>query len=181
MTRGNSSRTPARRSRPRTISVSLSDRGQTTQDFAVGIGVFLLAVAFIFTYVPSLVTPYDSSVGGAETAQANRIADRIVENTTDSSTPNELNGSLYQERFADDPENLIAELGLRANDDDDVFDRVNITIESLGDDSVDDADWSGGHVYDDQTAASSARIVTIDDDDGSIDCDPGCRLVVRVW
>ncbi|MFC4543708.1 hypothetical protein ACFO5R_17415 [Halosolutus amylolyticus] len=177
MTSRNSPGSRTRRSRPRTVSISLSDRGQTTQDFAVGIGVFILAVAFVFSYVPSLVTPYDSSVGGAETAQADRIADRIVENTTDSSTPNELNGSLYQERFADVPENLTAVLGLRASDDDDVFDRVNITIESLGDEPVDD-EWSGGHTYDDQSAASSARIVTVDD---GLDCDPACRLVVRVW
>lgn len=178
MTRGTSSRSRNRRSRSRTISLSLADRGQTTQDFAVGIGIFLLAVAFVFTYVPSLVTPYDSSVGGAETAQADRIADRIVENTT-TSTLNEINGTAYNNTFAVDQDDLVAALGLRSSDGV-AIDRVNITIESLDDsEDVPDADWSGGHVYENQTAASSARIVTVDDLEN--ECKPACRLIVRVW
>ena len=173
-----------RPSSERTLSLSLSpsERGQTTQDFAVGIGIFLLTIAFVFSYVPTLATPYESTVGGAETAQADRIADRIVENTSDSTTPNELDGSLYQGNFTDD--NLTAAVGLRASDDV-IFDRVNVGIKPLGEDEP-TADWSGGHTYDNQTAASSARIVTVDDSDvessiDDIDCDPACRLIVRVW
>ncbi len=166
------------------MSVSLSDRGQTTQDFAVGIGIFLLTIAFVFAYLPSLATPYESSIGGAETAQADRIADRIVENTSDSATPNELNKDTYQDNFAQDPETLVSTLGLRASEDDDgdfdtAFDRIHVTIESLDEDeTVPEAEWSGGHDYADQTAASSARIVTVDEDLG---CNPACRLIVRVW
>ncbi|WP_226006148.1 DUF7287 family protein [Natrinema salinisoli] len=175
-----SSRAEARR--PRTVSISLGDRGQTTQDFAVGIGVFLLAIAFVFSFLPSVVTPYDSSVGGAETAQADRIADLIVHDVS-TETPNEIDGSEFDGRYTD--ENLTAELGLRASDSDDVvFDRVNVSVETFGGAAVDTSELSGGDVYDDQSAASSARIVTLDGDGisaGSGDCDPACRLVVRVW
>ena len=150
-------------------------RGQTTQDFAVGIAIFLLTIAFVFTYVPTLTTPYEGSIGGAETAQADRIADRIVANAS-TSTPNELDGSEYQSTFAQDPDDLVEALALRANEDT-TFDRVNITIQEVGDAEIDESEWTGGHSYDGQTAASSARIVTIDNED----CDPGCRLVVRVW
>ena len=41
-----------RRRRTITISTPLEDRGQTTQDFAIGIGVFILAVAFVFSFLP---------------------------------------------------------------------------------------------------------------------------------
>ncbi len=182
MSRRHSDRSRDRSSRERTVSVSLADRGQTTQDFAVGIGVFLLTIAFVFTYVPSFATPYESSVGGAETAQADRIADRIVENTTDTEMPNEIDGGEYRDTYADvPPSDLVEAVGLRASEDDDVtFDRVNITIESFEDGP--EADWSGGQSHDNQTAASSARIVTVDDsDEPDINCDPACRLVVRVW
>ncbi|MDF9746367.1 DUF7287 family protein [Natrinema salsiterrestre] len=163
--------------RPRTISISLADRGQTTQDFAVGIGVFLLAIAFVFSFLPSVITPYDSSVGGAETAQADRIADLIVHDVS-TETPNEIARGGFGSRYA--KENLTAELGLRASDSDNVvFDRVNVSVETFDGNPVDTSQLSGGEVYDDQSAASSARIVTLDP--ASNKCDPACRLVVRVW
>jgi hypothetical protein len=52
-------------------------RGQTTVDYAVGIGLFLLAVAFVFAVLPGLVSPY-STQGGQPT-----VADRTAEQLTD--------------------------------------------------------------------------------------------------
>lgn len=171
--------------RPRTISISLERRGQTTQDFAVGIGVFLLSLAFVFSFLPSIVTPFDSSVGGAETAQADRIADQIVHNLSASNEhANNITKSDFEDTYAE--ENLSAEVGLRASSSDDVvYDRVNVTIETFQGDIVSSSspDLTGGDTYDNQSAASSARIVTVVDSDGDklSKCDPACRLVVRVW
>ncbi|MGM0388339.1 MAG: DUF7287 family protein [Natrinema limicola] len=165
-------RTRARRQR--TISTAWLERGQTTQDFVVGIGVFLLAIAFVFSFFPALVTPYDSSVGGAETAQADRIADRIV-NDTSTGTPNELNETEFDKRYRSG--DLTEELGLRSSNDN-AIDQVNVTVTELNETVAIDDDWTAGDAYDDQAAASSARIVTTND--GS-DCEPACRLVVRVW
>ncbi|WP_049890556.1 DUF7287 family protein [Natrinema versiforme] len=173
--------------RPRTISISLNRRGQTTQDFAIGIGVFLLAIAFVFSFLPSVVTPFDSTVGGAETAQADRIADRIVHNTSTGSG-NEINSTAFNDRYVDgDSEDLTEELGLRATNDTRI-DRVNVSIENLSNDSTigDSGNWTTGDVYDEQAAASSARIVTVVNENGngnnsSARCNPACRLVVRVW
>ncbi|MFC6767584.1 DUF7287 family protein [Natrinema soli] len=167
--------------RPRTINVSLAERGQTTQDFAIGIGVFLLAIAFVFSFLPSVVTPFDSSVSGAETAQADRIADRIVHNAS-TDTPNELNSSAFNESYTGP--NLAAQLGLRANgpdSDDTVYDNVNVSVVPInGSVPVKDTNGeklAGGEHYSDQPAASAARIVTTNTDI----CTPACRLVVRVW
>ncbi|WP_254763484.1 DUF7287 family protein [Natrinema marinum] len=160
--------------RSRTVSVSLEERGQTTQDFAVGIGIFLLAIAFVFAFLPSVITPFDSSVGGAETAQADRIADLIVHNT--STGGNNISKSEFDTRYT--KSDLTAELGLRkANGN--TIDQVNVSVEYLGNSSTigPPSDWTGGDEYDSQSAASAARIITTDDPR----CKPACRLVVRVW
>jgi hypothetical protein len=38
-------------------------RGQTTLDFAIGTGVFLLAVLFVVTYAPTMFDPFASGTG----------------------------------------------------------------------------------------------------------------------
>ncbi|MFC4437287.1 MULTISPECIES: DUF7287 family protein [Natrialbaceae] len=173
--------------RPRTISVSLPDRGQTTQDFAVGIGVFLLSIAFVFSYIPSLTTPFDSPVGGAETAQADRIADRLVYELS-AGDQNEIDGGEFVDPYMADEDELI-DLGLRANGDA-VFDHVSVRLETLDGEVLEEEDEgslvTGTATYDDQSAASSARIVTFADSDEfelvtEFQDEPAYRLVVRVW
>ncbi|QLG50538.1 DUF7287 family protein [Natrinema halophilum] len=165
--------------RRRTISVCFDTRGQTTQDFAIGIGIFLLAIAFVFSFLPSVITPFDSSVGGAETAQADRIADLLVHNlSTPNESANRINESDFDARYSN--ADLSTELGLRASDSGDaVYDHVNVTVETFQGEDVNTSTLSGGDVYDNQSAASAARIVTIEGDPA--ECDPACRLVVRVW
>ncbi|APX95446.1 DUF7287 family protein [Natronorubrum daqingense] len=159
-------RNGSRTRRQRTVSISLQNRGQTTQDFAIGIGVFILAIAFVFSFLPTILTPFDSSASGGQTAQADRIADHIV---NDSEDGNELDW----EEDVPDEEDFAGEFGLRESDDI-VYDRVNVTLEEFETDQETIAD--SGNDYDDQSAASSSRTVSETDKD----CDP-CRLVVRVW
>lgn len=54
-----------------------SDRAQTGVDFIVGVGVFLLTVAFVLSFVPGLMSPFD---GEATTPPlvADRTADSLV-------------------------------------------------------------------------------------------------------
>ncbi|MDQ2051373.1 hypothetical protein RBH26_12895 [Natronolimnohabitans sp. A-GB9] len=166
--------------RPRTVSVSLRDRGQTTQDFAVGIGVFILAVAFVFSFLPTILTPFDSSVSGGETAQADRIADRVVDDLSASTDdPNEIDVEEF-ESYGDG--DLATKVGLRSTD------RVNVRLEPLDGTSEEIDEYTsvdGSDDYDGQSAASAARLVVLADDDGPDYCtDEGfetCRLVVRVW
>ncbi|QZX99606.1 DUF7287 family protein [Halobaculum rubrum] len=53
------------------------DRGQTTIDYAVGVSVFLLVVAFVFAFAPSLTAPFTSDATDAVVV-ADRSADRIA-------------------------------------------------------------------------------------------------------
>lgn len=167
--------------RPRTVSISLDERGQTTQDFAVGIGIFLLAMAFVFSYVPTLLTPFSAGEGTAETAQADRIAATILEDYSDEA--NQLNVSELEDIDDDD---LVEEFGLRSTDDGDIrVDRVNVTFESLNETETYGPSLGDDHEDADSTA-SAGRIVTAEDhsdiEDGcDDDCDSAYRLVVRVW
>ena len=180
------------RKQPRSISISLRDRGQTTQDFAVGIGVFLLAIAFVFSFLPTFITPFASDVGPAETAQADRIASTIVDNLSENSDrPNHFTRDTFENRFTNDnTSKLSTELGLRTAGDDPTdripIDRVNVSIEELNQsrDYSERLITGEGERYDEnRTAASAARIVTVDFDNSAEQarCDPACRLVVRVW
>ncbi|ELY87602.1 hypothetical protein C483_16923 [Natrialba hulunbeirensis JCM 10989] len=176
----------------RTISVGTPDweRGQTTQDFAVGIGIFILAIAFVFSFLPSLITPFDSPAGGAETAQADRIADQVVADLADGDRPNEITSDEFGERYTDANETKLSkQIGLRANENEEiVYDNVNISIEVLNPQDaesryIDTDSPAAGDTYDNQSAASAARIVTVVDKDGTpVDgCESACRLVVRTW
>lgn len=149
-------------------TVSIAERGQTAQDFVVGIGLFMLAIAFVFTYFPTLLTPYSGPVGQPGPEQADRIAATIVADL-EGDAPNELTD-------LDDLAVDEDELGLRSTD------SVNVTIASLND--SDERYWrhDADDSYSNQTAASAGRIVTVDDPAvDEDDCDPACRLVVRVW
>lgn len=54
------------------------DRGQTTLDFAIGMSVFLIAVAFVFSFIPGMLEPFTGS-NEAKTVVADRVADSLAE------------------------------------------------------------------------------------------------------
>ena len=166
------------RQRPRTVSFSIDGRGQTTQDFAVGIGVFLLALGFTVTFVPSLLAPYDT-VGSGEAAQADRVAATILENVSTGETPNEIDPDAFYEAYEDsDSEALAEHLGLRTTEGGNAIDRVNVTVTSLNESDSEFTGLHGGDDYDDQDGTVTAsRIVTVEGED----CTPACRLTVRIW
>lgn len=56
----------------------MSERAQTTIDFAVGASVFLLTVAFAFSFIPGLITPFASGQESTPVV-ANRVADDLVQ------------------------------------------------------------------------------------------------------
>jgi hypothetical protein len=147
------------------------DRGQTAQDFAVGIGLFLLAVAFVFAFVPQVVSPYDVGIGASESAQADRAATMIVGNLSVEDRPNELDQTRSTNYFSSaDVESLRDRTGLPFSS------RINVTVRNVESGAM---QWSGGATYrDGQEAASATRIVRTNDPNT---CEPACELVVRVW
>ncbi|MFP8953621.1 hypothetical protein ACLI4Z_11685 [Natrialbaceae archaeon A-arb3/5] len=165
-------------------------RGQTTQDFVVGIGIFILAVAFVFTTVPSFVDIQSGDVDSGDSAQVERVASAILDNeTVATNTPNELDGEAFNETYVQSDINDEA-LGLRATDEQ-RFDRVNVTVESINRSKEEPVNLSGGEPlvsgdpYRDQSAVTATRIVTVtdieEDEEYAIYDGAPVRLVVRMW
>ncbi|AGN02657.1 hypothetical protein L593_13590 [Salinarchaeum sp. Harcht-Bsk1] len=147
------------------------DRGQTAQDFAVGIGLFLLAVAFVFAFVPQVVSPYDVGVGASESAQADRAASLIVGNLSVEDRPNELHASRTTTYFnGADVDALRNRTGLPFTA------RINVTVRNV---ASDDLVWSGGAMHREGRATAAATRIVRTNEPGT--CDPACRMTVRVW
>jgi len=143
-------------------------RGQTLQDFAVGIGIFLIAFVFVLSLFPGLLTPFQSSTSGVERAQAEQVTTQMLNTLSEGSQTNHLNASALSDRLDDTEGDLLDRYGLP------ITANINITVETLnGTKNI----YSTDNNVRDREVATSARIVTLDD----ARCKPACRLVVRVW
>lgn len=155
---------------------STRSRGQTAQDFAVGIGLFLLAVAFVFAFVPQIISPYETGVGASEAAQADRTATLLVGNLSVDGQPNELNATATSEYFDGLGTDAIRDrAGLPFTA------RINVTVATLsggGLASDGGTTWAAGATYrEGRETATATRIVRTT----GPGCEPGCELLVRVW
>lgn len=164
-------------------SESGRSRAQTAQDFAVGIGLFLIAVAFVFTFVPDILEPYDAGAGGSESAQADRAATVIVGNLSVDGRPNELSFA-RTETYFDEIENASDQAGEIRNRTGLPFSsRVNVTMTEVTTDetnySVGGTELAVGDRHHERFGGRSATRIVRTNDPGS--CVPACRLVVRVW
>jgi hypothetical protein len=149
-------------------------RGQTTQDFAVGISLFLLAITFVFTFVPGLI---DASASGAETQEqltADRTAESIVSNLSVVGEPNTLDRTATDRLFATDADALEDRFGYDYQD-------LNVTIRTMSGDAIvtnaTGEPYAAGEAYHGQSASVSVRVVKLT----GPNCSTGCKLVVRVW
>lgn len=157
------------------------DRAQTTLDFAIGMSVFLLTVAFAFTFVPSMTAPF---VDGSQpdTATADRVASHLAEGQlADPDDPYVLNETCTQKFFENNtaPDHCAFEEdpGFRERIGVDDGANVNVTLERatyVGGDRQYDVEYGIG---DDPENADSIvvarRVVSHDGQDKT--------LFVRVW
>lgn len=159
-----------------------SSRGQTALDFAVGMGVFLLAVGFAFSFVPAMFQPFDTTGEGSAV-----IADRSATHLTEMSlsaggSPGMLDRDCTVAFFGDTggddcrwesrgdtADSLRDELGLGSHT------GVNVTVERDGSlQEIDDVRLAAGAEPPRRTSVSMAtRLVSI----GGAEH----RLSVRVW
>jgi hypothetical protein len=157
-----------------------SDRGQTTQDFAVGISVFLLTVGFTFGFLPTLLSPFGSPVGDDITAKSDRVAGTMISDLTVDGEPRTLDATQLEAFISNNQSesDLREYFGLRASAD------VNVTVMNVQEGgtrtvvTVDGTDLRAGDDYRSQTpAASTTRVVLV----SGGHCDVQCVLVIRVW
>jgi len=157
-----------------------SDRGQTTQDFAVGISVFLLTVGFTFGFLPTLLSPFGSPVGDDITAKSDRVAGTMISDLSVDGEPRTLNATQLEAFISNNKsESALREyFGLRASAD------VNVTVLNVHEGGgrnvlqLGGAPMVAGDDYRSQTpAASTTRVVLVTGGQ----CDVQCLLVIRVW
>lgn len=146
------------------------NRGQTTQDFAIGIALFFIALLFVLTFIPSVLAPFGEVDHRERAAQAERASLGIISATAVDDERIHLDEEALADFLAS--ESLAADLDLPPGT------AVNVTVTPLGEsESIE----QGGASYEDVEAGVWTRIVTIESSENDGPCTPGCRLVVRVW
>jgi len=167
-----SDQVPTTRSRRGTNTFVGDDRAQTIQDYAAGVGVFLVVVTFIIAFLPSIFAPFQVPIQSDQTAQAERLSTVVTADVTEPYNGTVLNHSRTTGFFSDQTPPVDGS-GIRARYGMDVTVQVNVTLQTVkGLDNL-----HVGSRVGDRAVASSARIVT----DNGVICRPTCRLIVRVW
>ncbi|RLM89109.1 hypothetical protein [Haloarcula sp. Atlit-7R] len=151
------------------------NRGQTLQDYVFGVSVFLLTVAAVVGGgLPTMLATFDDGTRGDTDAQAKRIADQIVTNTS-LGPGNRLNVTLVEAVAGSDVDTLQNRYRLPTTS------TVNVTIRKpSGSGTVvtnNGVTLTAGRDATGRTFGKAVRLITIGD--GS--CDPACQLIVRVW
>jgi hypothetical protein len=86
------------------------DRGQTLPDFAVGIAVFLLTIAFVSVFVPQLMVPFD---GQERPVVAERFASDLTgDRLTEPDSRSELNESDTRAFFEQNKTEALEQFGV---------------------------------------------------------------------
>jgi len=76
-------------------------RAQTTMDFATGVSIFLVTVAFAFAFVPGIITPFTGTNVG-DPVTANRLADGLAsDRLADPGAPYTLDRDRVESFFTD--------------------------------------------------------------------------------
>ncbi|WP_336021735.1 DUF7287 family protein [Halobellus salinisoli] len=158
-------------------------RAQTTIDFAIGIGLFLLVVAFVVAFVPTIFAPFESAEGPQT---ADRIATSLsTDRLGEPSDPYLLNEpcttGLFDQLNGGDDAPLSCQFNTSADTTAELFafdgaSDANVSIHELdgGVATVNGTTLSAGPTLPETRSVTSAqRVVSIDG--GTY------RLLVRVW
>lgn len=159
-----------------------ADRAQTTIDYAVGVSVFLLVVAFVFGFVPSLISPFTDDDTDAVVV-SDRAADRLTGDllVADPARPSVLGADCTVGFFNDSLTPADCRYGSNASDLHDALGigsptrSVNVTvIDGDGSRALDGTELAAGPDPAGGTDVSvSRRAVLLDDRDWTV--------LVRVW
>lgn len=169
----------------------MARRGQTTQDYVVGISIVLLTVAGVFAFVPAVFDTTEDAVERNAYTQAEALGDHLVEMHTAEGTDRQIAYGRLEETLTgldrdierDTASPVLASAGIRQDGGE--IRRVNVTVTpgvlndtrpvaAAGDPYV----RAGTNTT--ETAATVTRFVHL----GNVSrCgDSGlCQLTVRVW
>lgn len=151
----------------------MTERGQTINDYLLGIILLLLSIAIVFGYFPSIFQPFEQEVSNEEEAMATNLAAEIVENSTVAETKQTANFTRLNttiDSFVNDSERAGIPDWLRWNAT--VLNGTGGVVRHHG------TEIQNGSAYRTDIAASTTRFIK---SERNTDCQDGCELVVRVW
>jgi hypothetical protein len=169
-------------------------RGQTTQDYILGVSIMLAAVLFVFGFVPGVFDSYESSVDGIDRAQAERAAEHLVSEYGVSGQPNVIENGTGSDLYTNldgDFTQFRRRAGLNTQTETQAKPNVNVVVVNASEFNEEAnfrepvhfegrGSYEFGDDYDNQSAATRTRVVSFSNDPGG-ECSPACYLIVRVW
>lgn len=150
-------------------------RGQTLQDFALGISLFLITVTFVFGLFPSYLEPFTAGIDDSDGMRADRLSQDLIREHATAEGENILNETKLNATLSQNQSQLRDRYGFSRGT------AINITVREGGSQSLVSVDGTPLATEKDsqnQPAAARARIVSLSN---RTRCDPSCRLVVKVW
>jgi hypothetical protein len=160
------------------------DRGQTVNDYLLGITIMLLSVIIVFGFFPEIFTPFDQQVTSEEGAMADNLASKLVTNSTTGGSQQQIDFVTLQVLLTE-LENTPELAGVPEN-----RTNWNVTVLNNEGESVtlksSARDFggeivNGGTTWDNDLAESRVRYVEAQDTNQVLNCQNGCRIIVRVW
>ncbi len=147
-------------------------RGQTLQDYSMGIGVFILTIAIALTFVPSIIAPFTAPVNDSVTARADRCATTLTYSLSETVHPNVLNSTETATFFENQgsSSDLRVYLGLPETT------NINVTVRNASTDQIvrlGGTRLASGEPLQNTATVASSRIVMIDG--------RTYRLMVELW
>jgi hypothetical protein len=148
----------------------MNERGQTANDYLIGIIIVLVTIVAVFGYFPSIFDPFEDPIGSDERAMADNLADEVIANNTVAGTQQTLNQTAFETELENNV-TLKQRAGIKK------WRQINVTIEKPGTVLIrgdDDDNFAQATV----PAATTVRFVRLADHP---ECNDGCYLIVRVW
>jgi len=130
-------------------------RAQTTLDFAIAMGIFLLAVSFVFTFIPSLTAPFvdgDQDQSVASDRVASHLSEGALGSPDEPFVVNQTCATVFFDESKQDYTAIPAGCGYNGtghNERVGLSDRLDIQIELL-------------HVNPNKTGSDRYRVVCVD-------------------
>lgn len=154
------------------------ERGQTLQDYVVGVSIFVVIAFAALGFFPNVLTSFQSDTQEDAIAQSERVANQIITNASTTGTVNELDVEVVEDITQRNESQLRDRYVLGQTAD------INVTVESLDGDQYVGGETGATNLTTDEpyhgnSAGTTARVVTLSHDPPN--CRPGCRLVVRIW
>ena len=150
------------------------ERGQTLQDYTIGISLFIITVSAVLAGLLGFTTPLSAGVTDEDVSQSQRITTAMVQNLSTGRQPNELDAVRLNATLNRSVDRLRSRWGVETTT------SLNVTLSTLNGTRIverEDVKLTAGSSYRNRSTATASRVVTLDD--GA--CDPSCRLVVRTW